>query len=249
MLQGSYFDRVIEVRYHFTCLALCAKHKCAAQSTSKNRAIAEIMKFLKLTALMFVFLILGCNQTNRRTTLTIVQKSSTELDNKEELQELVRKLYEWRETKNSRLDFDPVADKEGRYIELDLKEHEQRLTELKQSGFFADQFLENYHKIALMIDNGLKTKTIEYLVGDLPPYGNGADPWCNCQDYPDKYWQTMIVDKIQLDNTNATFIWTWVDPTLGDRSFEYKVDAIKENDRWLITYLQGFDFNEFFPTK
>ena len=55
------------------------------------------------------------------------------------MQQLVRQLYEWHETQSLRFDFRPVADSEGRmYVGLDLKAHEDRLTELKQSGFFAD---------------------------------------------------------------------------------------------------------------
>jgi len=235
MVQYSNFDRVMEARNHFKNGAISKSLTSRENFSRKTCFKAKSMKYLKLTTLIFIFLFLGCNQSNKRATLT---------KDKEKLQELVRQLYEWRETKTQRLDFAPVADSEGRYIGLDLQKHEQSLTELKQSGFFAEHFLENYNRIAVTIDNGLKNGTIEWLVGYLPPFGNGASPWCNCQDNPDKYWQTMIIDKVELDNTSATFSWTWVETV-----WEYKVEAIKENDRWLITYLQGFDFNEFFLTK
>mgnify|MGYP003587846635 FL=1 len=109
-------------------------------------------------------------------------------NDKQEIEILVKKLYEWVETKNSNNDFNPLANKKGdKYIGLDLNSHKKRLEELKKTNFFSQQFLDNYNKIALRIDSNLKTKKIEWLEGDLPPFGNDANPWCNCQDYPDNY--------------------------------------------------------------
>ena len=202
------------------------------------------MKHFKLTTLILGLLFFSCNQPDNKTTSTINQTSSIKSDDKEKLQQLVRQLYEWHETKSSHNDLDPIADKQdSTYIGLDLKKHEQRLAEIKQTGFFADQFIDNYNHIAITIDKGLKSKTIEWHVGDLPPFGNDANPWCNCQDNPDKYWLTMTINKIAFDNNTATFTWTW------GNNFEYKVRAIKQNDKWKIAYLQGFDFKEFIPAK
>jgi len=202
------------------------------------------MKHIKLTTLIFGLLLFGCNQTNNKTTSSTDQTSAIVSDDKEKLQQLIRRLYEWHETKSSHNDFDPVADNQDIiYVGLDLKQQEQRQIELKQTDFFADQFIDNYNKIALTIDNDLKSKKLEWQVGNLPPFGNDANPWCNCQDNPDNYWQTMTINKIELDKNAATFTWTW-----GD-NFEYKVYAVKQNNNWKISYLQGFDFNEFIPTK
>ncbi len=198
------------------------------------------MKSFRLTTLIFGLLLFGCNQSDNKTAPTTSQTSSILSDDKQNLEQLVRRLYEWHETKSSHNDFDPTADKQdSTYVGLDLKKHEERLAELKKTDFFADQFLDNYNKIALTIDEELKSKKLEWLVGELPPFGNDANPWCNCQDNPDNYWQTLTINKIMLDNKTAAFTWTW------GGNFEYKVKAIKENDNWKITYLQGFDLNEF----
>lgn len=202
------------------------------------------MKHSKLTTLIFGLLLFSCNQADNKTTTATNQPQATVSDDKEKLLQLVRRLYEWHETKSSQSDFEPIADnQESMYIGIDIKKHEQRLTELKQTNFFADQFLDNYNKLALTIDEELKSKKLEWQVGDLPPFGNDANPWCNCQDYPDNYWLTMSINKIAFDNNTAIFTWTW-----GD-NFEYKVKAIKDIDNWKITYLQGFDYNEFIPKK
>lgn len=204
------------------------------------------MKHIKLTILLFVLILFSCNQENKKShssDKTFKQEKSKIVTETEKIQKLIRQLYEWHETKSSKFDFDLVADnQDSLYIKLDLKKHNQRLTELRQTNFFSDQFLDNYNKIALTIDKGLKSKKIEYFVGELPPYGNDANPWCSCQDNPDNYWQNLTIDKISIENNNATFIWTW-----GD-NFEYKAKAIKENGEWKITYLQGFDFEEFIPS-
>ena len=101
-------------------------------------------------------------------------------------------------------------------------------------------FLDNYNRIALTIDQELKSKSIEWLIGELPPFGNDANPWCNCQDYAtERYWEIITLQNIQSDGNSAAFDWTWGD---GCR---YKVRAKKEHETWKIDYLQGFDFNEF----
>ncbi|UWY30474.1 hypothetical protein N4T20_11180 [Flavobacterium sp. TR2] len=163
-------------------------------------------------------------------------------NDKQEIETLVKKLYEWVETKNNNNDFDPIANKKGdKYIGLDLNAHKKRLEELKKTNFFSQQFLDNYNKIALRIDSNLKTKKIEWLEGDLPPFGNDSNPWCNCQDNPENYWKTMAINHLKIENNKASFDWTWS----WKGNFKYKVKAIKENGAWKIAYLEGFDFDDF----
>jgi len=78
-----------------------------------------------------------------------------------------------------------------------------------------------------------------YYVGELPPYGNDANPWCDCQDNPDKYWEKIKIQNLIIKDNKATFNWTW-----GD-GFKYKVKAVKENNVWKISFLQGFNIQEF----
>ena len=159
-----------------------------------------------------------------------------------ELQKLVRNLYKWNETKNTEPDFDvlQIEKTDTVYANLDLKRHKERLKELKKTSFFANEFIENYNKIAVTIDEKMRSKSLVYYIGELPPVGNDANPWCNCQDNPDNYWETLTIKKLNIKGNQADFVWTW-----GD-NFEYKTKAIKENNIWKISYLEGFDFNEFF---
>lgn len=185
-------------------------------------------------------------KTNKTVTYTKAEQNQTSSTNDTaELEKLTKELYKWNETKSSQIDFDPLQKEKTDtiYTRIDLTRHQQRLRELKETNFFADQFIDNYNKIALTIDEKMMKKSLVYYVGELPPYGNDANPWCNCQDNPDKYWEKIKLENLIINDKNASYNWTW-----GD-NFKYKVKVIKENGVWKISYLQGFDIDEFIPTK
>ena len=46
-----------------------------------------------------------------------------------------------------------------------------------------------------------------------------------------------------INGQNADYVWSW------GNNFEYRVKALKESGLWKISYLQGFDFHKFMPTK
>ena len=83
---------------------------------------------------------------------------------------------------------------------------------------------------------------MEYFVGDLPPYGNDSNPWCDCQDNPEKFWKTMKVNNLKIENNKANFYWTW---TEWEETPKYKVTAVKENGIWKIAALDGFNYKSF----
>ncbi len=160
---------------------------------------------------------------------------------KQEIESVIRKAYQWIEANNNS-DFDPVTNKKGdKYTGLDLTAHKKRMESLRKTNFFSQQFLDNYNKIALKIDSNLKNKKIEWFAGEIPPFGNDANPWCNCQDSPDEYWKTLTINDLKIKNNKASFYWTW--SWKGD--FKYKATVVKENGVWKIDYLEGFNFDEF----
>lgn len=200
-----------------------------------------------------IFLFQSCEKKNddKKINETTKKTDSISVDTNEisntkndslELQKLIRDLYQWNETKNSKPDFDPLQKEklDSIYISLDLDIHKERLQELKETNFFAKEFTDNYNKIALTIDKKMRDKSLVHYIGELPPFGNGANPWCNCQDHPDGYWRNLTIKKLNIKDNQADFVWTW------GNDFEYKTKAIKENNIWKISYLEGFDFNEFF---
>jgi hypothetical protein len=149
-------------------------------------------------------------------------------------------MYAWHETKSSQNDFDPITDsRDSLYIGINLVNHNQRIKELIKADFFSQKFIDDYNTIALSIDKGLKDNALEWFVGDMPPYTNDANPWCNCHDNPEKYWETITLKNVVLDKNTASFEWTW-----GD-DFKYKVKATRESNMWKISYLEGFDVDSF----
>lgn len=206
------------------------------------------MKYLKLTPLLLMLVFFSaCNQKGKAVSSNgkeqeIVSKSNEGVLMRE-LNNRVKELYKWHETKSSDMDFDPLLlhDTDPVYAGLDLERHKQRMVELRETNLFTDRFLENYDKIALRIDEKLRNRSWVWYVGELPPFGNGANPWCNCQDNPDNFWGKIMLKDVIMGNDVATFNWSW-----GD-GFSYKTKTVLVNGTWKIDDLEGFDVKSFLP--
>ncbi|MBX7204460.1 MAG: YbjP/YqhG family protein [Bacteroidia bacterium] len=155
-----------------------------------------------------------------------------------ELLALTKNLLKWHEVDTNR-DFPLTSDNDSIYERIDWLVQKSRMEELSQTNFFTQEFIDNYMKIALYLDKELNDNQVKYYKGELPPYGNDADEWCNCQDYPSDIWSRLMIKNIKLDNDFATYYWTWG----GD--FDYLVKAKKEKGRWKITFLERFDIKNY----
>jgi len=201
------------------------------------------MKYIELSMLLLGLTFFGCNHAESKTTARAKEKIAVPLNDKEKIQNLMRQVYEWHETQILSNNDMLSDEKDSIYIGFNLDQLKQDIENLKETSFFSNEFLENYYKIYTTLDKKLRNKEIEWLVGDLPPFGNDANPWCNCQDTPDNYWHKMTLKILHIESNKATFTWTW-----GD-NFEYKARAVRENNFWKIAYLQGFDFKEMTKKK
>lgn len=189
----------------------------------------------------------GCNQADHKVTSGAGDKLLG-VDDKEQIINLVKQVYKWQMADTSKNDMVPLKDaKDSNYVGIDLNKHKIRLDELRKANFFSDEFIDNYNKIVLTVDRKLKSKEYEWPVGDLPPFGNDADPWCNCQDYPNDtaWWNAINFRFIDIDNKKSTLAWTWASSEFDKDRHEYTVRVVKINGVWKISYLQGFDFNEY----
>lgn len=208
------------------------------------------MKNIKLTTLIFGLLLFGCNQADTKTTSVTEEKSSTAADDKEQIQNLIRQVLNWSDSKNT-IDLLPVLtdSKDSVYIGFDLDKHKQNLDKLQQTNFFATEFIENYNQIILTLDQGLSNGNYDqWLVGYLPTFifANDHSPWCNCQDNDD--WNKVEIRVIKSADNEAELEWIWgnlsTDTHSSWKEFAYKFRVVKENDKWKVAYLQGFDFIE-----
>lgn len=208
------------------------------------------MKHIKLATLIFGLFLFGCNQADTKTTSVTEEKTSTSANDKEQIQNLIRQVLSWADSKNS-IDLLPViADKKDSvYIGFDFDRHKQNLEKLRQTNMFALEFIENYNQIIFTLDKGLKAGDYDqWLVGDLPTFifSNDHSPWCNCQDNDD--WNKVEIRVIKLTDNEGELEWTWGNLSANThqswKEFAYKFRVVKENNKWKIAYLTGFDFKE-----
>jgi len=218
-----------------------------------------IMKDMKFLTLIIGLILLGCTHKKDSNNLAVQQtgsvKTITTTNDKEEIKNLIRNVLIWSESKES-IDLLPaLTDSKDRvYIGFDLKKHKENLDKLRNTGFFAKEFIENYNQIILTLDKRLRNKEYdEWLVGDLPTFifANDVDPWTLCQDVPydnPSPWNLVEINELKLNDKNGEFEWKWGNLKHGIDSgwnqFFYRFNVIKENNKWKISYLQGFDFKE-----
>lgn len=128
------------------------------------------MNKIKLMTLILGLLLFGCNQANNKTTSVTEEKVSTSADDKEQIQNLIRQVLNWANSKNSIYLLPTITDsKDSVYIGFDLDKHKQNLYKLRETNFFATEFIENYNQIILTLDKGLRNgKYDQWLVGNLP---------------------------------------------------------------------------------
>ena len=135
------------------------------------------------------------------------------------------------------MDFEPLLKnpKDTIYTGIDWQAHKKRVAELEKTNFFTKSFLDNYQQIALHLDKELKQNKTKYIVGELPPFGDDASEWCDCQDYPGNFWKRLKIIVLKINNNSATIKWTW-----GDNFF-YSLKASKENNIWKIAEMERFN--------
>ena len=212
------------------------------------------MKNIRLLILIFGLIFCSCNQSGETTSVKEKQLATTQISttnqDREEIQNLIRQVLKWADSENSINLLPMLTDsKDSIYIGFDLDKHEQNLKKLKSTDFFATEFINNYNQIILTLDKGLKNGDYEqWLVGDLPTFifANDVDPWCECQDNLE--WNTVEVKIILLDNEKGDLEWYWgnlsTDTHPSWKGFSYSFKVKKENNKWKISYLHGFDFKE-----
>lgn len=202
--------------------------------------------FLKHTLWIGAILLMtNCTEVETSTTSKQTNATSGQIaDNSKDsvaVVDLVRKMYQWYEKLPAQGEFEGKTNKasDTMYSSLDIDLHQKRLQALEASDCFASEFIDNYKKIGQNIDQALKSGKTIWLVGDMSPFGDGADPWCASQDRPDAFSNLLIIKNMQINENKATCTWTL------DEQNPYQVRAVKENGQWKIAYLQGFDFEQY----
>lgn len=168
-----------------------------------------------------------------------------------EIQTLVKQMLNWAETSGDINLLPLLHDNENSlYVGIDMNRFRVTLTQFRQSGFFADEFIDNYSRIITTLDSQYKSGVIEPTdIAEMPPitFAMEVDPWTLCQDAPydsPTLWDNITIEIKTITDTQADFVWKWgglgVDEQAGWKDFSYKATAIKENGKWKVSYLDGF---------
>lgn len=212
------------------------------------------MKHSTLLASLFGLLLVGCDQKRgTRTTAAAVQQAPRPLADKEQIQHLIRQVLRWGDSLQVGLLPGVVDTTKGVVSSLNLSKHQQDLAELRASGLFAAGFIDNYNRVILTLDKRLRSGKQHWLAGDPPDFGfyRGANAWCNCQDVPyDKPnpWDFVEIKLLNKSANTAEATWHWgklpAESGPDWKNFSYKFSVVKENGKWKIAYLEGFDSTE-----
>lgn len=182
---------------------------------------------------------ISCNSSNGT---KLVDKKDEHISNSDsiELTNLVRKAYKWHETKFRRngFPFKFNSPNDTIFTGVDLHEYSNDMKVFKSTNFFSKDFFKTHGQIAQSIDSSIKQTSIEWrnINDGISLWDTDSDDWCNCQDYPDNYWESMTLNNFSFSKDNLTFYWTW-----GSKNEkQYEIKARKEDGIWKISYLQGF---------
>jgi len=207
-------------------------------------------------------LCLSCKEYNKKSKVDVlvatadsINASASYLQDKEEIQKLIRNVLNWSKS-NTTFQLLPILTDSANnlYVGFDLKQLNKNLIILNETGLFSKAFVENYKQIILTLDKKVRNNEFDvWEIGNLPTFrfANDVDPWSLCQDVPydnPNPCDFVEVRIIKLDKFNGEFDWKWgkldhnQDSGWGD--FVYRFKATKENGKWKISYLKGFDYTE-----
>jgi coproporphyrinogen III oxidase-like Fe-S oxidoreductase len=139
------------------------------------------MKHIGLLTLIIGLTLSSCNQKNKTATATESKfenlETSDKSKDKEEISKLIRQLYKWEDKNQITIGQTAITDEnEEIVVGLDTIKNLEFIDQFRKTNLFSEEFLNNYQKIVKTLDQKFKTKEIEWLAGDMPPFGNGANP-------------------------------------------------------------------------
>ena len=199
-----------------------------------------------LIILLLGISLLGYGQRGSKNTQAKADTISDTNNDKAQIEKLVKQVLKWHDINGIYTGFETNYNpKDSMAIGMNLDTLKNELNELRKSDLFDKEFIDNYNKIVLKIDEKIKkSKDYAWQNGDMPSFA-GADPWCDCQNIPyENPWDKIVFKFLSIDKENADLTWTWGN-SIWSKDFNYRVKAKKTNGKWRISYLQGFDINNY----
>jgi len=206
------------------------------------------MKLLILN-LLSLALFIGCNQnnttSNKQTSLTLNKDTIIQSPNNDsvEIIKLLREVYQWHDKNQNKLsDFDVIV-KDSFQTSLNYESFNKTFEAIKRTNYFSSTFLNNYKKIADYINNKLTTANPKYQ--DKINFScQEADPWTNFQDEAGNYWNNFKITDYKSSSDSASLQWQIkIDDWTSEK---YPMKFVKENGKWKVSYLEGFDMGKYY---
>lgn len=177
------------------------------------------------------------------------QLDTLQSNDKKEILKLIKEVLIWGDSKESIELLPTVTDsKDSVYIGFDLLKLKSNLDKLKRTNYFATEFIDNYRQIIETIDKKLRKGEYEkWLVGDLPTFifANDYSPWWAGQEsFPT---EQGAIELINLDKDKGEFNFTCGEKGRaceGMENYKMRFRVTKEDNKWKISYLDGFNFKE-----
>jgi hypothetical protein len=204
------------------------------------------MNIIKSTIIIALLSLTACKQSDEKaTTLTTSPSTSstqktTEKNDKTVIETLVKNMYLWNDKRSYDNEFQPVV-KRNNVIGYNAESHKLFLKELRDSGYFADEFIKNIDKIWQDQNKLITDGKVKWSKGDMGPFAGDVNIWCGCQDEPAEYTK-IAVHFDELNNTNAKLYWNWEGFGAEWEAIHYNMRCVKENGKWKIAYMQGWDY-------
>jgi hypothetical protein len=190
---------------------------------------------------LIIILFVNCNgKTKEKVIVKEITTANQTSNDSIELTKLIREVYEWHNTEFLE-DFPyKYAEKQDSiFIGIDWVKYHENIQIFKQTNFFSDEFLKTHKNVAKTLDLSIKKADIAWRNSNdgISLWDTNADNWCGSQDYTEKYWKTLTIDSLTVNQEKADFVWNWD----KKHSHNYKVKAKKEDGKWKISSLNGFN--------
>lgn len=178
---------------------------------------------------------------------TIVQTKAGA--DKTEILGLIQKMLKWSDSDEGHVDLLPMIFKDSVCVGFDMTKVDQAATRIKETGMFADEFIDNYKHLTQTLSKKIKNGDFGKWSGqDIPPFSFASDisPWCSCQD--NFLWDDVEITVVKMGSNKAELTWNWGEKNIPNKqerdahATPFKV--VKTGGHWKIAYLKGFDYND-----
>jgi hypothetical protein len=197
-------------------------------------------------ALLVIAIFVSCNQGNTTHSQQPGTASGREAtfrsahNDSIEILSLLKSVCKWHNKNQSTLpDFDVII-KDSFQTGLNYESFNKTFNALKQTNYFSSSFIDNYKKIADYVNNKLTTANPKYL-NEINFSFQEADPWTFFQDEAGNFWDSLLISDYKTTANSASLKWRI---QINDwASAGYAVAFLKENDKWKVSWLEGFDMS------